>query len=402
MSTVIVQKYGGSSVADPVRLKAVAQRIADTCAQGHKVVAVVSAMGDTTDELLALAGKITDRPPRRELDMLLTTGERITTSLLAMALAELGIEAISFTGSQCGILTNDTHSGARIVEVRPYRVEDELARGRVVIVAGYQGVSYRREVTTLGRGGTDTTAVALAAALGAEYCEICSDVDGVYSADPRVVPDAQRLEQLSCEETQVLAEAGAKVLHAAAVEYARRHRIAIWARKTATPASSVGDGTMVRVDPPTAPPTITGVAAREALRLSTPGGAQALGRLAAWLSGEGLDAKWLQWPGGEAPVVAYLFSEDVHGAQGVRERFLAAFGSEARFEAGVSVVSAVGSAVDADPSVTQAFLEEAGAAGAALGAFERTSLRLSVVVPAAAVAELLRRLHGRLVEGERL
>ncbi len=193
-------------------------------------------MGDTTDELLALARQVSPNPDRRELDMLLTAGERISMALLSMAIRELGGEAISFTGSQSGIITNDRHVDARIIEVRPFRVQDELARGRIVVIAGYQGVSYRREVTTLGRGGSDTTAVAMAAALGAEYCEICSDVDGVYTADPRVVPEARRIPTLSYEETQELAESGARVLNAQAVEFAKESGIAIYARATALAA----------------------------------------------------------------------------------------------------------------------------------------------------------------------
>ena len=193
MSMIVVQKFGGSSVADPEKLGQVADRVAATVKTGRRVVVVVSAMGKTTDELLALARSVapesTGGPPRRELDMLLSTGERISMALLAMALEARGLSAISFTGSQSGILTNDRHSGARIIEVRPIRIEDELERDKVVIVAGFQGMSYKREITTLGRGGSDTTAVALAAALGAD-CEIYSDVDGVYSADPRVVPEA--------------------------------------------------------------------------------------------------------------------------------------------------------------------------------------------------------------------
>jgi aspartate kinase len=171
----------------------VADRIMRTKKEGHDVVVVVSAMGDTTDDLLALAKQISANPDRRELDMLLSAGERISMALLSMAIRELGGDAISFTGSQSGIITNDRHIDARIIEVRPFRVQDELSRGKIVVVAGYQGVSYRKEITTLGRGGSDTTAVAMAAALGAEWCEICSDVDGVYTADPRVVPAAKRI-----------------------------------------------------------------------------------------------------------------------------------------------------------------------------------------------------------------
>lgn len=233
---VIVQKYGGSSVADVEKIGKVADRIAATKREGHDVVVVVSAMGKTTDALLALGKEaalssgVPRDPPRRELDMLLSTGERVTMALLSIAVQARGLEAISFTGSQSGIITNDRHFDAKILEVRPYRIEDELARGKVVIVAGYQGMSYRREITTLGRGGSDTTAVALAAALGASRCEIYSDVDGIYSADPRVVPEARHLPELDYETLQEMAEAGAKVLNAQAVEWARRAGVALYAR----------------------------------------------------------------------------------------------------------------------------------------------------------------------------
>ena len=231
-NSVVVQKYGGSSVSDIDRVRRVAERVAATVDRGHQVVVVISAMGRTTDELMALARSVAPSPPRRELDMLLTTGERISSALLSMALISLGHDAISFTGSQCGILTTHRHTNARILEVRPYRVQDELDRGRVVVIAGYQGVSYKREITTLGRGGSDTTAVAMAAALGAEYCEICSDVDGVYSADPRLVDNPRHLDEISYAEMQELALHGAKVLNAQAVEFARRSGIEIYARAT--------------------------------------------------------------------------------------------------------------------------------------------------------------------------
>ena len=282
---IVVQKYGGSSVADVTRMKKVAERVMRTRGQGHDVVVVVSAMGDTTDELLALAKQVSANPDRRELDMLLTAGERISMALLSIAIRELGGEAISFTGSQSGIITNDRHVDARIIEVRPYRVQDELARGRIVVIAGYQGVSYRREVTTLGRGGSDTTAVAMAAALGAEYCEICSDVDGVYTADPRVVADAQRIGMLSYEETQELAEAGAKVLNAQAVEFAKEKGIAIYARATASPlpgADPSEDGTVVRRDAVRPAGAVVGVASeRDILVLASDGGSLRPGAAAA-------------------------------------------------------------------------------------------------------------------------
>ncbi len=239
--SVVVQKYGGSSVADVEKIGLVADKVVATKRRGHDVVVVVSAMGKTTDELLALAKKVSKDPHRRELDMLLTTGERVSMALLAIAIQARGCDAISFTGSQSGIITNDRHFDARIIEVRPHRIEDELSRGRIVIIAGYQGMSYKREITTLGRGGSDTTAVALAAALDAERCEIYSDVDGVYSADPRVVADAAHLPEIDLAMLQEMAESGAKVLNAQAVEWARRQKIAIFARKTSDPVDAKGD-----------------------------------------------------------------------------------------------------------------------------------------------------------------
>src|SRR5213594_2810995 len=261
--SIVVQKYGGSSVADVTRMRQVAERVVRTRENGHEVVVVVSAMGDTTDDLLAMAKQVSPNPDRRELDMLLSAGERISMALLSMAIRELGGDAISFTGSQSGIITNDRHVDARIIEVRPFRVQDELTRGRIVVIAGYQGVSYKREVTTLGRGGSDTTAVAMAAALDAEFCEICSDVDGVYTADPRVVPAARRISMLSYEETQEMAESGARVLNAQAVEFAKEKGIAIYARATssALPGDDPSaDGTVVRKHAPRLPGTVVGVA----------------------------------------------------------------------------------------------------------------------------------------------
>lgn len=257
---IVVQKYGGSSVADIERIKAVAHRVVETKRAGNDVVVVVSAMGKTTDSLLAMASQINPTPSSRELDMLLTVGERITMALLSMAIQALGVDAISFTGSQCGIITNASHNRARIVEVRPFRVLDELQTGKVVIVAGFQGVSYRREITTLGRGGSDTTAVALAAALGASHCEIYSDIDAVHTADPKVVLDAKRLEEVSYDEMLALARHGAKVLNADAVEFARRAGIALFTRAT---FSKEAEGSVIRVNPPDPPRPVTGVTSRK-------------------------------------------------------------------------------------------------------------------------------------------
>jgi aspartate kinase len=230
---IVVQKYGGSSVADAQGIKRVAQRIVATKKAGHDVCVVVSAMGDTTDELLDLAEQVSPLPPGRELDMLLTAGERISMALLAMAIANLGQTARSFTGSQAGVITDSSHGRAKIIDVTPGRIENALASGDIAIVAGFQGVSMdTKDITTLGRGGSDTTAVALAAALAAEVCEIYTDVDGIFTADPRIVSMARRIPQVSYEEMLEMCASGAKILHLRCVEYARRHNIPIHVRSS--------------------------------------------------------------------------------------------------------------------------------------------------------------------------
>jgi aspartate kinase len=231
--SLVVQKYGGSSVADAERIKRVAERIVATKREGHDVVVVVSAMGDTTDELIDLAEQIVPVPSGREFDMLLTAGERISMALLAMAINSLGYKAESFTGSQAGVLTTSVHGKARIVNITPGRVVNSVADGNIAIVAGFQGVSPdTKDITTLGRGGSDTTAVALAAAMDADVCEIYTDVDGVYTADPRIVPNARRLETVTYEEMLELAASGAKILHLRCVEYGRRYGIPIHVRSS--------------------------------------------------------------------------------------------------------------------------------------------------------------------------
>ena len=244
---LIVQKYGGSSVADAEGLKRVANRIVATKKAGHQVVVVVSAMGDTTDELLDLANQVSPLPNGRELDMLLTAGERISMALLAMAIGNLGHEARSFTGSQSGVLTTSTHGKARIIDVTPGRITEALNEGAIAIVAGFQGINQEtKDVTTLGRGGSDTTAVALAAALEADVCEIYTDVDGIFTADPRVVPSARKLKTVTYEEMLELAASGAKVLHLRCVEYARRYDMPIHVRSS----FSNNEGTWVVKDHP--------------------------------------------------------------------------------------------------------------------------------------------------------
>ena len=243
---LVVQKYGGSSVSDAERIKRVAERIVATRKAGHDVCVVVSAMGDTTDELLDLAQQVSPLPPGRELDMLLTAGERISMALLAMAIQSLGLSARSFTGSQAGVITDSTHGKARIIDVTPGRISEALENGHIAIVAGFQGVSQdSKDITTLGRGGSDTTAVALAAALRAEVCEIYSDVDGVYSADPRIVPNARQLPTVSYEEMLELAASGAKILHLRCVEYARRYGVPLVVRSS----FSSKPGTLITGEP---------------------------------------------------------------------------------------------------------------------------------------------------------
>ncbi|WP_375001045.1 aspartate kinase [Aeromicrobium sp. CTD01-1L150] len=230
---IVVQKYGGSSVADATSVKRVAQRIVATRKAGHDVVVVVSAMGDTTDELIDLANEVSPLPTARELDMLLTAGERISMAVLAMAIGNLGQEARSFTGSQAGVITDAEHGRAKIIDVTPGRIQKALEEGAIAIVAGFQGVSQTtKDITTLGRGGSDTTAVALATALGADVCEIYSDVDGIFTADPRIVSDARQIPRISYEETLEMAANGAKILHLRCVEYARRNDMPIHVRSS--------------------------------------------------------------------------------------------------------------------------------------------------------------------------
>ncbi len=395
---VVVQKYGGSSVADVSRIQRVADRIAAAKASGKDVVVVVSAMGDTTDELLALARRVSENPSRRELDMLLSAGERISMALLSMALNARRVPAVSFTGSQSGIITNDAHTNARIVEVRPYRVQDELARGQVVIVAGYQGVSYKREVTTLGRGGSDTTAVALAAALDAEACEIYSDVDGVYSADPRVVPEAKRLSEISYEEMQELAEAGAKVLNAQAVEFAKERGIAIYARSSAGGAGE----TLVRRFPPRAPGRVVGIASETGLvRLSTEASdPRALGAILEWLDRRQAGGKQLLFdPATATGHASLLFSlQNLHDFGALKADLTAAFGGRVRLQERMGAVSAIGAGINASFANVGAALAAMASAGLPILGLSTSSFRISLLLEEKDVEPAARALHHRLVQ----
>ena len=402
--SIVVQKYGGSSVADADRIRVVAERVMRTKRAGHDVVVVVSAMGDTTDDLLSLAKKVSRNPDRRELDMLLSAGERISMALLSLAIRELGGDAISFTGSQSGIITNDRHVDARIIEVRPFRVQDELARGRVVVVAGYQGVSYRREVTTLGRGGSDTTAVAMAAALGAEYCEICSDVDGVYTADPRIVPDARRIAALSYEETQELAESGARVLNAQAVEFAKNAGIAIYARATASAlpgADPSADGTVVRRNAPRTPGSVAGVASeRDVFILQAPGDPIELVDLLDARAVVGKQLHATAFGAGGDGVTLVVSRENLHEEEQVRRDIARAFGDRATVIDDVGAVSVVGAGINASyANLRRGTAALVGAAAAPRGV-ATSSFRITWLVPRDTVQQAVRALHSALVPAD--
>jgi aspartate kinase len=397
---IIVQKYGGSSVADVEKLGRVADRIVAERSAGNDVVVVVSAMGKTTDGLLALArqaaafGGAAADPPRRELDMLLSTGERVSMALLSIAIHARGASAISFTGSQSGILTNDRHFDARIIEVRPHRIEDELERGKIVIVAGYQGMSYRREITTLGRGGSDTTAVALAAALEAERCEIYSDVDGVYSADPRAVPDARHLPELSHEVLQEMAECGAKVVCAQAVEWAKRAGIAVYARSTFDPVDDGARMTVVRKFAP---------GEKLAARAVVAEGNVVLGRI----DGDGrLDE--LLCVAAEANIAFKDVSFGIRGGSFLipllnvpdwafaRRQLIAALPALELTE-GVAVASVVGDGFAAAPEPLRRFLGALRGAHIAPLAVTATPLRLSAVIEGGRAGDAQRALHQAFV-----
>ncbi|MEM1029953.1 MAG: aspartate kinase [Myxococcota bacterium] len=398
---IIVQKYGGSSVADVARLGRVADRVAATRRAGFDVVVVVSAMGKTTDGLMTLAREVARQggqpdddgdPPRRALDMLVSTGERVSMSLLSIAIQARGLDAICFTGSQSGIITNDRHFDARIIEVRPHRIEDELARGRVVIVAGYQGMSYKREITTLGRGGTDTTAVALAAALDAVRCEIYSDVDGVYSADPRLVADAVHLPEVDYETLQEMAEAGAKVVCAQAVEWARRSGVAIYARSTFDPIAAEPRQTIVRRFAPPETPRARAVTTDGALALlETKGGA--LGAVLGCLAPHAVPVREI-WVGGDDEPARVMVSLRNAPEFGRAEADLVARGGVV-VRRDVTVVSVIGAGLGERAERVLAFHRRLARERVVFAS--ASPLRLSAGVVTADVTPLVADLHAAFV-----
>jgi len=387
---IVVQKYGGSSVADVAKIRLVAARIARTVAAGKKVVVVVSAMGKTTNALIEKAKQVSPSPSRRELDMLLTCGEREAMALVAMAVAEEGLESISFTGSQAGITTNDRHAGARILEVRPFRIEDELHRGKVVIVAGFQGVSYKREVTTLGRGGSDTTAVALAAALRADYCEICSDVDGVYTADPRVVSSAQLLHAISHDEMLELAAQGAKVLHDASVEFARASGIALYARAT----NKDGGGTRIDWSPERERQVAAVTGQSTLIRLRATGGA-AVENCLQILEAASIPLTHLDLEGKD--LRCWFTIADVPDWDAVKQRLENVL--DTALELGEEgAVTMVGHGIGGNPGIIVRARQAAIGAGVPLNAVSVSPLRITLWCDRPYVDDLTRAIHKQFIE----
>jgi aspartate kinase len=396
----IVQKYGGTSVAGPEEIKRVARRIVSTAEGGNRVCAVVSAMGSTTDELVDLAAQVSADPHPRELDMLLTSGERISMALVSMAINDLGHVAESFTGSQAGILTDTSHGRARIVEMRRGRVHAALEEGKIAIVAGFQGVSTTNDVTTLGRGGSDTTAVALAGALGAEVCEIYTDVDGVYSADPRICPAAVKRHEVSFEEMLDLAASGARVLALRSVEYARNHGVKIHVRSS----FNESEGTWVIKEEDMEQAIISGVAhdtseAKVTIR-RVPDRPGVAGRTFRPLAEAGINIGEIVQNtsvDGHADISFTLPENELDRAEPILEKLSDAIGAEGfTSERDIAKVSVVGAGMRTNPGVAAAIFESLAEAGINIEIISTSSIRVSCVVPAADCVRAVNVIHERL------
>ncbi|WP_070379875.1 aspartate kinase [Rhodococcus sp. WMMA185] len=400
---LVVQKYGGSSVATAERIRRVAERIVETKKAGNDVVVVVSAMGDTTDELLDLAQQVCPAPPAREMDMLLTSGERISNSLVAMAIHSLGAEARSFTGSQAGVITTGAHGNAKIIDVTPGRVQDALDEGSIVLVAGFQGVSQdSKDVTTLGRGGSDTTAVALAAALEADVCEIYTDVDGIFTADPRIVPDAQRLETVSFEEMLELAACGAKVLMLRCVEYARRYNVPVHVRSSyTTKPGTIVSGSME--DIPVEEAIITGVAHdRGESKITvaglpdTPGYAARVFRAVAEaeINIDMVLQNVSKVETGKTDITFTLPTADGPRAVEKLSKLQDEIGfTQVLFDDHIGKVSLVGAGMKSHPGVTATFCEALADAGINIDLISTSEIRISVLVKDTELDKAVRAIH---------
>jgi aspartate kinase len=397
---IVVQKYGGTSVGDVERMQRVAQRIVETHGAGNQVLAVVSAMGKTTDELVEMAARINPRPPQRELDILLTSGERISMSLLAMAIEALGVSARSFTGSQAGIITDTVHGKARILDVTPERVRQALDAGHVVIVAGFQGVSRdTRDITTLGRGGSDTTAVAMAAALDADVCEIYTDVDGVYTADPRIVPDARKLHSLSYEEMLELAAQGAKVLQVRSVEFGRNHGVRIHVRSSfngsegtwVVPQEEIVEDAIisgVAHDTSEAKVTVVGVPDRPGV---------AAGMFTA-LADANINVDMIVQnisSDGRTDISFTVPRGEIDEATELLEGRLADIGAERLIvNRSVAKVSLIGAGMKTHPGVAARMFEALSRAGVNIQMISTSTIRVSVIIDDTHVDEAVRAVHG--------
>jgi len=402
--TCIVQKYGGSSVADLEKLKNIARRVAEIKNQGIDVAVVVSAMGKTTDNLISMARMLNPAPQRREMDMLLSTGERITMALLCMALHDLGIEAVSLTGSQAGIITNDRHNDAQVIEVRPFRVQDEMAAGKAVIIGGFQGVSYKRDITTLGRGGSDTSAVALAAALDAERCEIYSDVDGVYSADPTIAADARHLPEVSYPVMQEMSRAGAKVLNASAVQFAKDKNIAIYARSTFDP----GRETIIRR---LSPGDIIGVQAVvserwvERARLGGPDVLERLRDVVAYLEFEQVAVKEVGLTesaadGGGSSASFVVSTDSIYGWPQIKATLIEKFGPHIALDPDLAAVSLIGEGLNRNNTTLLETVNLLLKNAIAVRGIATTSFRISLLVPRDRIDTSVRICHARWTADE--
>jgi aspartate kinase len=402
---LVVQKYGGTSVGGTARIRAVADHIVRTRADGHGVVVVVSAMGDATDDLLRLAHEVSPHPPARELDMLLTAGERISMSLLSMAIADLGVPAVSFTGSQAGIVTDTAHGRAKILEVRADRLRDAIARDQVAIVAGFQGVSTEADVTTLGRGGSDTTAVALAAALGADVCEIYTDVEGVFTADPRIVPDARRLAAVSYEEMLEMAATGGRVLALRSVEFARRHHVALHVRSS----FSWAPGTWVREqDGGVEQAIISGVThdtseAKLTVR-GVPDHPGVAARVFRALADESVNVDMIEQnvsAGGTTDISFTVPLADLPTSIRVGEGLAPDIGAkEVVHDADIGRLSLIGAGMKSHPGVAATMFEVLATEGINIEMISTSSIRISCVVRAADVERGVRALHAAFGLGD--
>jgi aspartate kinase len=410
-----VQKFGGSSVADAESIKRVARRIVQTKKLGHDIVVVISAMGDTTDELMDLAQQVSPQPPARELDMLLTAGERVSAALLAMAIADTGFHARSFTGSQAGVITTATHGNARIIDITPGRIVGALAQDDIVIVAGFQGVSQTtKDVTTLGRGASDTTAVALAAALGAEYCEIYTDVDGVFTADPRIVPGARRIPEISYEEMLELAANGAKILHLRCVEYARRSGVPVHVRSSFStkPGTWVKDSSLIKEGPAMEDALITGVAHdRSEAKVTVVGVPDKIGEAARIFevvaaAGTNVDMIVQNVSVGDGSTAISFTLPQADGKKAIealRDAQKEIGFSELLYDDQIGKVSVVGVGMRSHPGVSATFFTALAQAGINIGMISTSEIRISVVVPAEQVDDAVRAAHtafGLDAEGE--